>query len=125
VKQATGYQQEKNRNWQHENQSRQRRENKADVWQGGTLGANHGSDDNGELYARTGEIVMKVDSCAFFAGLRPGTASRVWDWYRHMWLAPEMAVKNMQQRIQERSVLIYEVQLSSWQFNENGSFLSS
>ncbi len=90
MKQASGYQQEKNRNWQRESQCMA---HKAGDWQAFTPSVNHGKDDNCELYARTGEIVLKVDSCAFFAELRPGTASRVWDGSGHMWRDPKMTAK--------------------------------
>ena len=90
MKQAAGCKQEKNRNWQHENQIMR---NQADDWQAFTFSANHGNDDNCELFARTGAIVPKVDPCAFFAELRPGTAFRVWDWTGHVRRDKKMAAK--------------------------------
>jgi len=94
------------------------------VWKIFIPGAAHGDHYKYEIHTGNGEVILKADPCAFFAELRPGTASRVWNLSNYAWQDDEWRQKRVQQQIQQRPVLIYEAHLGSWKRNEDGSFLS-
>ena len=70
------------------------------------------------------ERIMKSDPFAFFAQVRPHTASVIYDlngyrWNDDAWLARRAAADSLKEPMN-----IYEVHLGSWKRNEDGSFFS-
>ncbi|MBP2641963.1 MAG: 1,4-alpha-glucan-branching enzyme, partial [Firmicutes bacterium] len=102
----------------------QRMERKDGVWQIFIPGAAHGDHYKYEIHTSDGKVLLKADPCAFFAEIRPGTASLVWNLSGYVWQDDEWRKKNVQQQIQQQPVLIYEMHLGSWKRCEDGSFLS-
>lgn len=102
----------------------QKMEKQDGVWRIFIPGAAHGDHYKYEIHTRAGKVFLKADPCAFFAELRPGTASRVWNLSGYAWKDDPWREKRVQQQIQQRPVLIYEAHLGSWKRNEDGSFLS-
>jgi 1,4-alpha-glucan branching enzyme len=76
-----------------------------------------------EIHTAAGERIMKADPYAFYAQLRPDTASRVYDLNGYQW----QDVKWQQSRQKpafEQPVLIYEVHLGSWRRGEGNTLLT-
>jgi len=74
----------------------------------------------GELYKfeikthYMGYMAVKSDPCAFFAEMRPKTASVVWDLERYGWRDHDWMVQRRHRQNLDAPMAIYEVQLGSW-----------
>ncbi len=74
----------------------------------------------GELYKfeiktrYMGYMAVKSDPCAFFAEMRPKTASVVWDLNRYHWRDHEWMLQRRHRQNLDAPIAIYEVQLGSW-----------
>ncbi len=72
-----------------------------------------------------GYRVDKADPYGFFAELRPGTASRIWDIDRHQWGDQAWLEERPQRQALDRPINIYEVHLGSWKrVPETNGFLN-
>lgn len=76
------------------------------------------------IVTQDNRILYKADPYAFYAEVRPKTASRVYDMEGYDW--NDAAWRKSQKGIDHynRPMSIYEVNLSSWKFDENGNFFS-
>lgn len=84
---------------------------------------------NGDLYKyqiRTfsGELLMKADPYAFYAELKPKSASRVFDLDGYSWQDQKWREQKKEQPVFRQPVLIYEVHLGSWRTHEDGTWLT-
>ena len=72
------------------------------------------------IHTPDGRKLLKADPCAFYAELRPGTASRTWtDSFR--WTDGEWRRKQTETSGKPRPLFIYEVHLGSWR-QDGGEF---
>ncbi len=83
----------------------------------------------GELYkfaigTEDGEILYKSDPYAYFAEVRPATASIVYELEGYEWRDKSWQQKKKTGKLKDRPTLIYEVHLGSWKRHKNGSFLT-
>lgn len=81
----------------------------------------------GELYkylieTESGEKLYKADPYAFYAELRPGTASVVMDIDNYKWNDARWMSKRMKSGHMNKPFNIYEVHLGSWRCHDDGSF---
>lgn len=76
-----------------------------------------------EIITATGEILLKADPYAFYAQLRPNTASVVHDLNMYQWQDQKWQ-KDKKRLVHEGPVLIYEVHLGSWRRGEGNSLLT-
>ena len=67
-----------------------------------------------EIKTQNGQTVLKADPYAFFAELKPATASIVYDIDGYQWNDKEWIEDRKTCNIYERPVSIYEVHLGSW-----------
>jgi len=77
-----------------------------------------------EIVAANGNIKLKADPYAFWAELRPGSASKVvglgdYEWHDGLWQEEGHASGKLDQ-----PMLIYEVHLGSWRLKEGGELLT-
>ncbi|MFU8792856.1 MAG: 1,4-alpha-glucan branching protein GlgB [Acholeplasmataceae bacterium] len=66
-----------------------------------------------ELHLPSGDILFKADPFAFFAEVRPQTASKVYDINYYLW--SDQGFLYTKKKPYQEPVLIYEVHLGSWQ----------
>lgn len=71
-----------------------------------------------------GEWFMKADPYAFYAELRPRTASIIYDLNIYTWGDDEWQQQKTAKSIYKEPVLIYEVHLGSWRRNAGGKLMS-
>lgn len=71
-----------------------------------------------------GETVYKADPYAFFAELRPGTASVIKDICGYKWKDTKWENQKKKSYIYDKPMLIYEVNLGSWRMGEDGQPLT-
>lgn len=76
-----------------------------------------------EIHTAAGERKMKADPYAFYAQLRPDTASRVYDLKCYQWQDQKWQ-QARQKPAYEQPILIYEVHLGSWRRGEGNEVLS-
>jgi len=76
-----------------------------------------------EIQTAAGERMMKADPYAFYAQLRPDTASRVYDLKGYQW-QDEKWQQARQKPAYQQPVLIYEVHLGSWRRGEGNALLT-
>lgn len=83
----------------------------------------------GELYkyeieTQTGQIVLKADPFAFYAEVRPNTASIVYSLEGYAWNDGGWIKERKYDSLRDKPVLIYEVHPGSWRRKPDGSFYS-
>ncbi len=71
-----------------------------------------------------GYEVDKADPFGFYADLRPGTASRVWDLHKYEWADAEWMAQRPVDQAGDQPISVYEVHLGSWRRTLEGTFLS-
>ncbi len=76
-----------------------------------------------EILTAAGERMMKADPYAFYAQLRPDTASMVYDLKSYQW-QDEKWQQTKKKPAYEQPVLIYEVHLGSWRRGEGNTLLT-
>jgi 1,4-alpha-glucan branching enzyme len=76
-----------------------------------------------EIHTAAGERIMKADPYAFYAQLRPETASRIYDLKDYQW-QDEKWQQARQEPAYRQPVLIYEVHLGSWRRGEGNTLLT-
>jgi len=84
---------------------------------------------SGERYkywieTKEGRIIYKADPFAFYAELRPRTASRTFSLAGYNWQDGGWLVSRKHRQHKKEPVLIYEVHLGTWQKRENNDFLN-
>lgn len=95
------------------------------VWECFVAGASEGDLYKYSIVTDDGSTVFKADPYAFFAEVRPATASivcqidGVYPWRDQQWMERRPAT-----RIWERPISIYEVHLGSWRRQPNGEYLT-
>lgn len=72
----------------------------------------------------SGEVKYKADPYAFYAELRPKTASVIYDLEGYEWNDEAWQAQRKEKRIYDAPMMIYEVHLGSWRRKEDGSFLN-
>lgn len=93
------------------------------VWTTFIPGAKNGDAYKYEIITSSGQVLHKADPYAFWAEVRPRSASRVFNLQGYQWGDQEWMEKRQQpQELFNRPHLIYEVQLGSWKLKEDGSF---
>ena len=73
---------------------------------------------------RAGDLHYKADPYAFYAELRPGTASVTADLSKYKWHDKKWQKKKEKQAPYDRPMLIYEVHPGSWKRGKDGAFLT-
>ena len=76
------------------------------------------------LGAADGSVVLKCDPYAFYAELRPKTASVVYDLDGHIWGDAAWQERKVQESPYGKPINIYEVHIGSWRRNADGTFLT-
>lgn len=77
-----------------------------------------------EIETTDGRKILKADPYAFHSELRPGTASKVVDFNKHIWKDEIWQKKRSGYSPYDEPILIYEVHLGSFKRKENGDFYS-
>lgn len=95
------------------------------VWSGFLPGLEIGTLYKYEVHTPDGAIMLKSDPYAFYAEVRPHTASRVfqldgYSWQDGAWLRHQQQARR--KPIYNQPVNIYEVHLGSWRKKPDGSF---
>jgi 1,4-alpha-glucan branching enzyme len=91
------------------------------VWEIFIPGLGRGTVYKYEVKAQNGDIFLKSDPYAYFAELRPKTASVVWDHVEYPWDDGEWIKTRSQTNYLERPFAVYEVHLGSWARSLDGS----
>ncbi len=73
---------------------------------------------------KDGTLHYKADPYAFYAELRPGTASVTADMGHYKWNDKKWETKKRKQAPYDQPMLIYEVHPGSWRRGKNGEFLT-
>lgn len=96
--------------------------NAGGVWAGFVTGAEAGQYYKYQLITAEGKSFLKADPYGFYAELRPGTASRIYDLSGYQWQDQDW----MQNRtvLYDKPLNIYEVHLGSWRCKPDGSYYS-
>lgn len=76
-----------------------------------------------EIYTASGAVILKADPYAFYAQLRPETASLVYNLNGYQWQDEKWQSKRMKS-VNQQPVLIYEVHLGSWRRGEDNAMLT-
>jgi 1,4-alpha-glucan branching enzyme len=84
------------------------------VWEIFIPGVQSGDVYKYEIKTPDGELYHKADPYAFYAELRPNTASRVFDISRYQWKDEEWVSNRAHSNVFDKPVSIYELHLSSW-----------
>ena len=71
-----------------------------------------------------GKIILKADPYAFYAELRPNTASKVYSLENYAWNDAAWVEQRKHYNSYQAPMLTYEVHLGSWRRGANGEFLS-
>jgi 1,4-alpha-glucan branching enzyme len=93
------------------------------IWTAFIPGAKNKDSYKYEILTHYGEVLHKADPYAFWAEVRPKSASRVFDLSGYKWCDQKWQEKKKQETdIFNQPQLIYEVHLGSWKRKEDGSF---
>lgn len=84
------------------------------VWSGVVKGAIPGTRYKYAIRTHTGQIIEKADPYAFYAELRPGTASMIWSLRDFQWNDQDWLTRRDQINWLEAPVSCYEVHPGSW-----------
>ncbi|MDR0137887.1 1,4-alpha-glucan branching enzyme [Metabacillus idriensis] len=74
-----------------------------------------------EIITQKNEKILKSDPFAFYAEVKPNTASIVYDLADYEWNDQKWQKKKRQKEIYNRPMYIYELNLCSWKKKEDGS----
>jgi 1,4-alpha-glucan branching enzyme len=74
-----------------------------------------------EIITQKNEKILKSDPFAFYAEVKPNTASIVYDLAGYEWNDQKWQKKKRQKEIYNRPMYIYELNLCSWKKKEDGS----
>lgn len=84
------------------------------LWRAFVPGAKHGDYYKYQIHTWDGRLFLKADPYAFYAEVRPGTASRVYDWRGYAWQDHAWLEHKRQISVYNRPLSIYEVHLGTW-----------
>lgn len=90
------------------------------VWSGVIKGAIPGTRYKFAIRTQSGQIIEKADPYAFYAELRPGTASIIWSLRDFQWNDQEWLAKRDEVNWLEAPVSCYEVHPGSWKRPSDG-----
>lgn len=76
------------------------------------------------ILTRSGRRISKADPYAFHTALRPGTASKLFDYRGYHWADQPWMAYRAKTPIARRPLNIYELHLGSWRRNREGNYLS-
>jgi 1,4-alpha-glucan branching enzyme len=76
------------------------------------------------IEAWDGNILLKSDPFAFFSELKPNTASMTYNLDNYSWNDGEYLTHLKNNKVYDKPVSIYEVNLSSWKKKDNGEYLT-
>ena len=71
-----------------------------------------------------GYEIDKSDPYGFYADLRPGTASRIWDLRKYVWADDEWMGQRIKSQAGDRPMVVYEAHLGSWRRTLENGYLS-
>ncbi|WLR41206.1 1,4-alpha-glucan branching enzyme [Bacillus carboniphilus] len=77
-----------------------------------------------EIWTKSGQKKLKADPYAFFAEVKPNTASKVYDIGGYEWNDDKWYRKKKRKAVYDRPMFIYELNLASWKKHDDGSFLT-
>ncbi|MDD4238322.1 MAG: 1,4-alpha-glucan branching protein GlgB [Desulfotomaculaceae bacterium] len=75
------------------------------------------------IETKGGQVFYKADPFAFYAELRPHTASRVFPLEGHSWRDEAWIASRKQRNLKREPLLIYEVHLGTWRKRADGDFM--
>ena len=104
--------------WQHGRNPLQRID--SGIWAGFVSGMQHGSAYKYSICNTWGQVEQKADPYAFFAELRPKSASVVYDLGHYRWNDQPWIRRREMTNWLEQPLAIYEVHLSSWRHPRDG-----
>jgi 1,4-alpha-glucan branching enzyme len=84
------------------------------IWELFVPGLGEGANYKFEVRTKTGALLQKTDPQAFYAEVRPKTASVVWDIDKHAWQDGAWMAHRAANDALRRPLAIYEVHLGSW-----------
>jgi 1,4-alpha-glucan branching enzyme len=84
------------------------------IWCGYVAEAQDGDHYKYDIRTRDGRQLQKADPFAFWAELRPGTASRICDLSGYEWHDEEWRRRQSEQPVYNRPLHMYEVHLATW-----------
>ncbi len=90
------------------------------VWSGVVKGAIPGTRYKYSIKTKHGQIIEKADPYAFYAELRPGTASVIWSLRDFQWNDAEWIKRRDETKWLEAPVSAYEVHPGSWKCPNDG-----
>lgn len=103
---------------------RMKRQGESGVWTLFIPGIDAGEIYKYEIETQNGTVVLKADPFAFYAEMRPKTASIVYELGGFEWHDEDWMLKRARQNSDIEPVLIYEVHLGSWKRNPDDTFYS-
>ncbi len=74
-----------------------------------------------EIHTKDGEIILKSDPYAYYAELRPNTASMTIRLNKHKWNDDKWIARKKEKNLYKEPMNIYELHLGSWKRKEDGS----
>lgn len=77
-----------------------------------------------EILTPDGERTLKADPYAFYAEVRPNTASRIHDLQKYQWQDKTWTLNRKNRDANRKPMLIYEAHLGTWKFKPNGEHYS-
>ncbi|MBO5364762.1 MAG: 1,4-alpha-glucan branching protein GlgB [Clostridia bacterium] len=94
---------------------------KAGIWEGFLSGVKTGENYKFSIETQTGDVVLKADPYAFYAEVRPDTASVTAD-LDYTWKDQKWLKEREKTPLYDKPVNIYEMHFGSWKQKEDGSF---
>lgn len=76
------------------------------------------------IITHNNEVRMKADPYAFYSELRPNSASRVFNLDGYKWKDAQWQENSQSYKTHSMPMSIYEVNLSSWKYNDEGEVLT-
>ncbi|MFW6268556.1 MAG: 1,4-alpha-glucan branching protein GlgB [Bacillota bacterium] len=99
-----------------------KRVNSSGIWSLYVSGLTEGEKYKYQIVDFQGQKRLKADPYAFFAELRPKTASRVYDINKYSWSDERWLSERKEENVLEEPINIYELHPGSWRKKEDGSF---
>jgi 1,4-alpha-glucan branching enzyme len=100
--------------WSHSEHELFVRWDSSGIWEGFIPNMGSGEAYKFAIHTESGEVLEKADPFAFFAELRPQTASITWAW-KYKWKDAKWLKKRASSDLLQSPCSVYEVHLASWQ----------
>ncbi len=94
------------------------------VWEGFVPGLAQGDLYKFAVFTADGRVLDKADPYAFYAEVRPGNASRIYDIAGYEWGDANWMKNRKKWKVYDSALNIYEVHLGSWRRTGEGEFLT-